>query len=528
MRLIITFVILACCGVVAYVLYTAIHPYILNLEYVWAVGLEKKDPEAADAAYRKLIEDLKNSPDGLDAPNAALCNIYQKYGDFLFDNGHYPEALSIFKDGENWSKKIRSKSNYESTFLMRQSFDEHYLFQDGKGRPADPAKISQAMKLRLNEMDKPCIFRGSCFRNLALSYMDSENYTKADQYFQKAIADYEAAKDEDKDSPDYVLDNVLYRIENLIKQKRFAEANNLYIEALSTTREDRKCRLTIEYFKYLRFTSPQLKEIFAHARKSLADRNFADLDAYAEKLISEATITPSGHWTVDLYFEGLNSLEPQEFKPVWEKRIDTLKDWQKANPQSAAAPVALANCLTSYAWKARGTGWADSVTEEGWRLFRDRLQQASEVLTQTKRKIPCWYRADQVVALGQGWDRSKYDALVEECRKQYPTYYTPIYSKAYFILPKWHGDEGEVGKYAAQEASAVTGADGGDVLYARIAWSLVNNTPPVLKSNMSWPRIKSGFQTLKKRFPTSALASGVYSAIAMEFGDKATAQNAFK
>jgi tetratricopeptide (TPR) repeat protein len=524
MRLIITFVILASCGVVVYVLYTIIHPYILNGEAVLAIGLEKKDPEAADAAYRKLIEDLKNSPD---APDVALCNIYEKYGDFLFDNGHYPEALSIYKDGENWSKKIQSKTNFESGFLMRQSFDEHYLFQDGKGRPADPTKISQAMKLRLNEMDKPCLFRGDCFRNLALSYMDSENYTKADQYFQRAIADFEAAKD--KDSPTYVLDNVLYRIENLIKQKRFVEANNLYVDDFSTTKDEYlKGRLTREYLKYLRLTSPQLKEIFAHARKFLEDRNFADLDAYAEKLTSEATITPSGHWTLDLYFEGLNNLEPEEFKPVWEKRIDTLKEWQKANPQSAAAPVALANCLTSYAWKARGSGWADSVTEEGWRSFRDRLREASEVLTQTKRKIPCWYRANQTVALGQGWDRGKYDELVGECRKQYPTYYPPIFAKAYFILPKWHGEEGELGKYAAQEASAVTGADGGDVLYARIAWSVVNNNPSALKGNMSWPRIKSGFQTLKKRFPAAPIVSGVYSAIAMEFGDKATAQNAFK
>ena len=281
--------------------------------------------------------------------------------------------------------------------------------------------------------------------------------------------------------------------------------------------------------KYLRLASPQLSGIFAHARKSLEERNFADLDVFAEKLTSEAAITSSGHWSLDLYFDALNNLDDLQLNAVWEKRIDTLKQWQKASPNSLTAPVALANCLTAYAWKARGSDWAHTVSEQGWKLFHDRLQQASEVLSQAKHKSPCWYNASQVVALGQGWDRDRYDALFGECRKQYPTYYPPFFRKAYFILPKWHGSPGELAKYSEEAAHSVSGPDGGDVLYARIAWSLVNQTPPTLKSeNMSWPKIKSGLQTIKKRFPTVPIVSGILSAIAMEYGDKGAAQAAFK
>jgi len=489
-----------------------------------AIALEKRDPEAADRAYRKLIEDVKNSPD---APDVALCNIYEHYGDFVFDNFRFPEALTIYKNEEVEAKKIKSVNTFESGSLVRQAFTQHYLFEDGKGQPPDPEIISRSMKLRPDDISEPTRFRGNCYRNHGLMYMDTNDYAKADQFFQKAIADYKTKKDED--TPSFVLDAILYRLENFIKQKKFAEANKLYIESLATTQEDERPRLTFEYLNYLRSTSPQLKEISAHVRKSLEENNFADLDALSDKLTSEATISPSGHWGLDFYFDDLNSLKDTQLNAVWKKRIDTFKQWQMSNPDSAAAPVALAKCLTAYGWKARGSGWAHEVTQEGWKLFEDRLQQAYEALGKAKHKNPCWYRAAQVVALGQGWDDDKYNALVAECRKQYPTYYPAIFTKAYRILPKWHGGSGDVAKYADEQAHEVSGPDGGDVLYARIAWSLVNQTPPAIKGeNMSWSKIKSGFETLKKRFPNAPIVRGVLSAIAMEYGDKSAALNAFK
>jgi len=85
MRLIIVVVIWASLACVAYVLYGAVHPYILNWQAVNAVSLEKKDPDAADSAFRKLIQELKDSPS--DWGDAGLCNVYGQYGDFLFDCG---------------------------------------------------------------------------------------------------------------------------------------------------------------------------------------------------------------------------------------------------------------------------------------------------------------------------------------------------------------------------------------------------------------------------------------------------------
>jgi tetratricopeptide (TPR) repeat protein len=522
MRLIITCVILAALAYVGYVIYGAVHPYILNGQAVVAVSLEKKDPDAADRAFCKLIQDLKNSPG--DWGDAGLCSIYGQYGDFIFECGRHSEALKIFNDGEELSKKI-GNTLYEAGFLWRRAFDQHYLFEAGNGNPPDPEQVFRAMKLSPDDVSHPTSLRANCYKSLGLAYMDRKEYEKADEYFQKSKADYESLKDAGGD----ILDLQLFRILNLIKQKKYAEANKVFIEAWETTGDDWKCQLKSEYLGYLRGVNPQWQEIVAQNQKSLADRNFAELDARAEKLTAEGGRMPSGHWSLDLYFETLDNLKPEYFNSIWEKRIDTLKQWQKANPDSAAAPVARASCLTSYAWRARGGGWADSVSADGWRLFHDRLQEAASVLAQSKHKNPRWYLISQRVALGQGWDRDKYDALVGECRKQYPTYYPTIFAKAYFILPKWHGEPGELVKYAGEEARAVTGADGGDVLYARIAWSLADQNPPTLASqNMSWPRIKSGLETLKKRFPTSPIVSGTLSVIALEYGKKAVAENAFK
>jgi tetratricopeptide (TPR) repeat protein len=485
-----------------------------------AENLAKKSPEGAEVIYRHLLADAKNSND---IPDVVLCNIYEKYGDFAFDHSRFEDALTLWKRGEEWAKKI-GHANFESGFMQREGFGQHFLFEQSEGDAPNPESALRALQLRPNEANHPTHHRANCFRNLGLAYMDRGDYAEADEYLQKAISDYESAN-----VSDYTFDLKSYRVENLVKQKKFAEANKLFLAILSTLKtDDLKGQLKGNYVDYLRFSEPQIKEIFARVRTSFKASNFADLDAYAQTLTSEATIMPSGLWALDEFYDALNNLNEGALNAVWERRIEKFKEWKKANPDSSTAQVALAKCLTRYAWKARGSGWADTVTEEGWRSFRDRLQQASAILDQVKHKNPNWYRASQVVALGQGWDRDKYDGLVAECRKRYPTYYTPIFVKAYWILPKWHGDPGELEKYSEQQSRAISGQDGGDVLYARIAWSLTNRALAVVSDeHMTWPKIRSGLKSIIKRFPSSPIVPGILSIIAMEYGDEKAAQAAF-
>jgi Domain of unknown function (DUF4034) len=64
---------------------------------------------------------------------------------------------------------------------------------------------------------------------------------------------------------------------------------------------------------------------------------------------------------------------------VCNDQLETLHDWIQANPDSITARVALANTLVAYGWKARSTGYANSVTDSACKLLGERLTAAVQV-----------------------------------------------------------------------------------------------------------------------------------------------------
>ena len=58
----------------------------------------------------------------------------------------------------------------------------------------------------------------------------------------------------------------------------------------------------------------------------------------------------------------------------------TLPAMRAAYPGEPGLAVFEGDELTEWAWDARGTGWANTVTPEGWKLFHERLARAADVL----------------------------------------------------------------------------------------------------------------------------------------------------
>jgi len=56
--------------------------------------------------------------------------------------------------------------------------------------------------------------------------------------------------------------------------------------------------------------------------------------------------------------------------------IQLLELWRDKHPDNQEAWMALAGAFRDYAWVARGNGWANTVTAEGWRLMRERMAES--------------------------------------------------------------------------------------------------------------------------------------------------------
>jgi len=123
-----------------------------------------------------------------------------------------------------------------------------------------------------------------------------------------------------------------------------------------------------------------------------------------------------------------------------------LKSWVSEKPRSISARVALAEAYLAWASDARGSGYVDTVSESGWKLFEERSAEARRILDKAANlptKCPEWYVAMQNVALSQNWSLADARALLNQASAFEPDYYYYYRMYANFVLPKWNGEPGD-------------------------------------------------------------------------------------
>jgi hypothetical protein len=160
-------------------------------------------------------------------------------------------------------------------------------------------------------------------------------------------------------------------------------------------------------------------QIKAESLALLTAGQYDTLDSLARTHRASKECYADGLWKLKEVYAGLvpaeNSSETQ-----WQARLTAIREWSKAKPASITARVALADTLVSYAWKARGSGYADTVTQNGWKLFEGRLAEAVQVLKDSKalkETCPRWWSIMLTTALASGVDKATYQTLFAEALK---------------------------------------------------------------------------------------------------------------
>lgn len=258
---------------------------------------------------------------------------------------------------------------------------------------------------------------------------------------------------------------------------------------------------------------------------ALTKENFELLEKTAAELRKTKDKFPEGLWKLEAFYNGIAPNDYIKVPLYWYGVFVRLEKWKKAYPNSITQRVALARAYIEWAWNARGGGWANTVTPEGWKLFEERIKKAHETLDEAeklKEKCPQWAAEMQTVALAEGWGTDAYEALYQRAVKAEPTYCTYYFKKAYYLLPRWHGGDGEWEEYA-NEAATNEGAAYGMTFYARIAWANSGFYSNIFKeTGIEWPKMKQGFRDLEKQFPHSNWNLNAFCSFAFQAGDLAT------
>lgn len=127
--------------------------------------------------------------------------------------------------------------------------------------------------------------------------------------------------------------------------------------------------------------------------------------------------------------------------------------WVKHDPDSYLSFLAKGDFYVNYAWQARGTGFANTVTEEGRKKFRDRLRVAEQCFIRAYQLNPTDPRAPTgllAVVRGQSKPRAEMEDWYQKAIEADPRHYAPYKAKLTYLKPQWYGSVEEMFAFARE------------------------------------------------------------------------------
>jgi hypothetical protein len=238
--------------------------------------------------------------------------------------------------------------------------------------------------------------------------------------------------------------------------------------------------------------------------------SWTELESMIESLATSKKRAEDGRFQLFLVTRAIN-----DWFELWDEDQDEhfrlkLEEYQAQIPGSAFAPILEVMRIHATAWRARGGGFASTVTPEGWALFRERNLAAWRMILATKptsARLPTWY--DQAISIGMdaGVPDEQITALFNEGIERFPGYHPIYFSYARQFSPRWGGDYAQADAFITKQVAAKTNPEG-EVLYARLYWLIDQynggDADFFEESLVSWPRLRAGFELLMKQFPKSA------------------------
>jgi hypothetical protein len=275
-------------------------------------------------------------------------------------------------------------------------------------------------------------------------------------------------------------------------------------------------------------TAANDKPVSADKKKEI-DRLIADAKSRFRDVLATRD-TP--RWEVTTLFDwlGMASITGMQDRRLLPNSLfEQLKAWGDANGDAAKSTVltiqGIFNC--QYSWDARGTGYANTVTENGWQLMQQRLTRAANALEQAWKLDPTNANAAEQmlgVELGQGQGRDRMELWFKRAMDANPDDYDACVAKLYYLEPKWYGSADEMLKFGRECVTAGNWDSGIPYILVKAHLDLSWYTPVsgnqsaaevYFKNNMAaWGEIRAVNEELLKRGLMSNFKKLQYARIA--------------
>ncbi len=188
------------------------------------------------------------------------------------------------------------------------------------------------------------------------------------------------------------------------------------------------------------------------------------------------------------------------------RRVEGVQKWLNLKHDSLTAKLVQARLFIYAGWEVRGSGFANTVTEQGWQAFNDNIAKAEGILVpiaDSKDPPPEVYPPLFIVAMAQSWPRERTKPYIDKLLETAPTLSDAHHSLAVMFLRRWGGEFGESEAYAQFVAEKV-GAAAGDAEYAKIALCLrpyFGADEFVRSTNFDMERVHRGVSHIAETMP---------------------------
>jgi len=233
---------------------------------------------------------------------------------------------------------------------------------------------------------------------------------------------------------------------------------------------------------------------------------------------------PTGQYYFEAWYSALASMLSRPSPRLYE----VVESWGKAKNQDGYAKIAEALLRNGEAWQARGSGYANAVSPEGWNIYRRKLREADAVLdsaSERTKSLGPWYALKLRIAYQLPELEASRSRLLASGTGLWPDY-APLYAIAMeFSLPRWGGTYEQVDKIAHmayEKSSTRWGASLYSTTYRLIFPITCDCT--IADTAVDWDLMKRGFRDIEKQGGGDAEIWSAYATFACRMRDRPEAR----
>lgn len=269
---------------------------------------------------------------------------------------------------------------------------------------------------------------------------------------------------------------------------------------------------------------PSFKLRFAEASEFKNWWQADDFQHIEDKLTELRKELPYNDYALSVLRSCYTIMSPHCKSPAeWDAYFSRVDKWRDAFPKSISPRIVLAGAYVAWAWSVRGSGFASTVSDKNFEQFHQRLEYTGKLIEEIldqKPHDPEIYAIVLNQGVGSGADLATMMSLFDRGTAIDPNYERLYATVAQYLLPRWHGNPGDLEAFADRCAEKF-GPDKYFVIAAE-TYSFEAGTF-FLHTKFDYQKLKLGFDALRKRMPNPNWYANFATRFACENSDYAYA-----